>query len=412
MAVSTKADKAKHREQKRRQEWVATVRRVFTAIGIWDAFQALPYKSRQSLLDFFRTKRMHPASISVTGREDAALIQDYIQSSLDDLEIQLPEPFGTVSCHDFCALVVALIGRHEPASPVTGEDALNAFLSAMHKAQVALSDGCLNSCCGNEIIYAIDTGLIRFSNVDSGNFIGEIAIMGRRPGRRGGLEATIQWSAAKAAHVNLPGKREKAYPLTASILQPDGNLASIGQTIFSDLLGVEGPRRRLPIYLTTHAIRRFRERVNTKPGHMDGRVDDTIYWAFKKPIVKPGNDCYLVEFSPHDVKLGYFTVVAYDGKAVATSFLFLTMDGTPEGQQLNQILRLRRDDKLYLGLSELKTYVYGDIHQDKELTKVLEACGCGHLLELTTDSVDTLVAKAEEVRAYLGNRLMRAVREL
>ncbi len=412
VATSTKADKAKRREQKRQQEWAATVRRVFSAMGIWDIFQALPHKTRHSLLEFFFTKRMRPCSITVTGRDDAAEIQDYIQSNIDELEIELPKPFGKVSCHDFCVLVVVLIGKHEPAPIIPGEDAINAFLTALQKAQAELSDGCLESCCGHEIINTLDSGLILFSHIDSGNFVGEINLAGRSPGRRGGLEAIVRWTSAKAAHVDVPGKREKAYPLVASILQPSGHLETVGQTIFSDLLGVEGPRRRLPVYLTTHAVRRFRERVSVKPGPMSGQVDDTVWWTFKKPTVKLGNDCYLVEFKPHDVKLGYFTIVAYDGKAVVTSFLFLTMDGTPEGQQLNQLLRLRRDDKQYLGLHELGTFVYGDIHQDKELTRVLEACGCGHLLQLTLDSVDTLVARAEEVRAYLGNRLFRAIREL
>jgi hypothetical protein len=48
---------------------------------------------------------------------------------------------------------------------------------------------------------------------------------------------------------------------------------------------------------------------------------------------------------PWRQKLGYFVFKALDDMYVAITFLFLTMDGTPEGQKLWEKLRLTKKNK-------------------------------------------------------------------
>ena len=99
---------------------------------------------------------------------------------------------------------------------------------------------------------------------------------------------------------------------------------------------------------------------------------------------------------------------------VAITFLFLTMDGTPEGQNLWEKLRLSKRDKQYTGLDRLSTYVLSDMKDDPELAAVFEDCGCAHLFSMTEEELTDrqLRGSAADVRKYLGDRLDRAVTEI
>ncbi len=92
-----------------------------------------------------------------------------------------------------------------------------------------------------------------------------------------------------------------------------------------------------------------------------------------------------------------------DDKVVVRTFLFLTMDGTPEGARLRSQLRLRRDDKEYLELDTFYAFVHSDLKQDPDLVRVLSECGCGQLFEVPMGaSVDEeMKGYAAEVRKFL-----------
>ena len=81
---------------------------------------------------------------------------------------------------------------------------------------------------------------------------------------------------------------------------------------------------------------------------MDGcllKVQKPLYYAGK----------YLVEYYLYDVhKLGYLVVSPIEGFVLVRSFLFLTMDGTPEGRRVRKhmseakIKQLRLDTRARL----------------------------------------------------------------
>jgi len=125
-------------------------------------------------------------------------------------------------------------------------------------------------------------------------------------------------------------------------------------------------------------------------------------------------DRFLVEYRLGGHKFGYFVFKALDDMYVAKTFLFLTMDGTPEGQKLWEKLRLTKRDKQYTGLDKLGTFVLSDIKDDPELVAVFEECGCAHLFDMTEEELTDrqLTGSAADVRKYLGDRLDRAVTQI
>ena len=65
---------------------------------------------------------------------------------------------------------------------------------------------------------------------------------------------------------------------------------------------------------------------------------------------------------------------------VLTTFLFLTMDGTPEHRLLRDRLGMDRKDIEYNRLDLAERYFCSDLRFDPVVTRRLSECGLGHLL--------------------------------
>ena len=117
------------------------------------------------------------------------------------------------------------------------------------------------------------------------------------------------------------------------------------------------------------------------------------------------NDKFFIEYWLNVHKLGYLVASLIDGIVVVHSFLFLTMNGTQEGDRLWQQLRLQKPDKQHLGIDKIETFLHTDIQHDVELRSILEECGCGHLFNILKDPPppDRCVpGYAEDMRRFLG----------
>ena len=91
-----------------------------------------------------------------------------------------------------------------------------------------------------------------------------------------------------------------------------------------------------------------------------------------------------------------------EDKAIVRSFLVLTMNGTPEGDNLYNHLKLSRYDKEYLKLDKLETFVQSDLQDDPKLRDIFSKCGCEHLFKMTNETFERpLVGFAEDIRKYL-----------
>jgi hypothetical protein len=108
-----------------------------------------------------------------------------------------------------------------------------------------------------------------------------------------------------------------------------------------------------------------------------------MYNALAAPTLRPteGDDGFLVEVNEHDAKVGYFVVEVYADFIFVKTFLFLTMQGTPEARCLRQKLGLSRKDIEYFKLDNFWTLAYSDLGEDPELRSALAECGCDYLLD-------------------------------
>lgn len=92
-------------------------------------------------------------------------------------------------------------------------------------------------------------------------------------------------------------------------------------------------------------------------------------------------------------------------KVLVKTFLFLTMQGTPEARKLRQRSKLCRPDIEYNRLDKLETYAFTDLRQDADLVRIINECGCGSLLDVL-DALQLVdfqfpLGYARELKEYL-----------
>jgi len=102
-----------------------------------------------------------------------------------------------------------------------------------------------------------------------------------------------------------------------------------------------------------------------------------------QPVLgRDNNNNLLIEFRFFDTKAGYFRADIVDGIVLIRTFLFITNNGTPEGQLLEKNTGLQKLDKKYLAIDKLSTFMTSDLDKNDEVRHIFKTSGCQCLLDL------------------------------
>jgi hypothetical protein len=84
------------------------------------------------------------------------------------------------------------------------------------------------------------------------------------------------------------------------------------------------------------------------------------------------------------------------------------MQGTPESENLYQLLRLRRPDIEFLGLDDFETLIGTDLLRDSEVADIFRQCGCADLVRFIIEDVQGQVqsGQARRFKSFLGRTTM------
>jgi len=245
----------------------------------------------------------------------------------------------------------------------------------------------------------MDMALAEFTRIDTAIYWFEPKYERVGPGK-GLFRITLHKSPPDRISILRNGERRPAFRCGASLGAQGIKWLDAPVTLF----GINDSRR-YPIYVQSHAIRNLHERV---PIDNVGLVHDAMWQSFSSPKVTQNQQGeYLIEYRFFDYKLGYFVVEVVEQSILATTFLFLTMQGTPEAKLLFERFRLRRPDITQHELDSLYTYLCTDIQKDEELISVFEMCGCGHLLNMARPETEPtwMPGYARDLRKYLGMKV-------
>ncbi len=404
-------DEAERKRKARRDaKRAAELASVMAALGVLNEFRKQPLPLRKH---FSRLRYPRPEVVldEITEKlPEAPAIANDFSTILEEECITLHTAGRTVRIIDFLCIGISL--WHQLGLKNLGTTAIeeaNQFLNCMYTATNDHIPGNLDRAL-EMLVGRMEYSLLKYSRIDGKLFWTSLDFPSEEDGDpKYMFRIIVHGCRAQEQRRQIEGVPKRLYRCGASF---EEGIDWVSWTPAE--LGLAGPKDALPVFIDGgHALRNLRERVTVAQN--DGVVDRCIWLSLQSPKVeRREGDRFLVAYHLLDQKLGYFVFKAFEDMYLAKTFLFLTMDGTPEGQKLWEKLRLTKKDKQYTGLDRLSTFVLSDIKEDSELAAVFEQCGCAHLFnvaeELLTDR--QLRGSAEDVRKYLGNRLDRAVQEI
>jgi len=176
-------------------------------------------------------------------------------------------------------------------------------------------------------------------------------------------------------------------------------------TLTPEQLGLPGTMQQLPlkIYIQTHAMERLKERIGD---YFMGLNNIGILTAILTNKALPSGDGgFLFPYTYVETKLGYLKASVIGDKLIIRTFLFVTNNGTPEGKKLAALLGVQKEDKKYLGIDKLSTFINSDIEANEHLKRIFSQVGCDSLFEMKKYldcKPDHLMQCADYLAHYLG----------
>jgi hypothetical protein len=354
MSADRKAKKKKEEERDRRQraEWVETYKRIVPLLGAEVLFQRLPEATREDI----RRMRFPSPDISFGDDFNRADERENVREAVTRAFDRFT--FKTKDGHEISARACfrVVFSLREAINQLSLDPPNDSLSQLITESRATLTEFC-SDIANRQINYMlidIDKALANFTRIDTAIYWYRLKYERIGLGRKGLLRITLHKSLSQRIRIVRNGELRPAFRCGA----PYGARGIHWIDLPASLLGVNDTRS-YPLYVQSHAIRNLYERVPLGDG---GYVHDAMWQSFSSPRVTRNNKGdYLLEYWLLHKKIGYFVVELTDQSFLATTFLFLTMDGTPEAGLLYKQLHLKRPDIQQLGTDRLKVTHLGAI---------------------------------------------------
>jgi hypothetical protein len=158
---------------------------------------------------------------------------------------------------------------------------------------------------------------------------------------------------------------------------------------------------KLNLYIQSHALRRFKERIDTIIPLTRNQTLSISTMNIQQIVPDVKGRPLMAAVMPPDHIIGYFTFYIHDDDVLLQTFLPLTSPDVPEGKILCERLNLSVEDLKHLGMDKLSFFYDVDIEQIPALKKVLyDEIGLGYIRTLYTNlyAEEGYVAKDASVK--------------
>jgi hypothetical protein len=141
-----------------------------------------------------------------------------------------------------------------------------------------------------------------------------------------------------------------------------------------------GNLTQLDVYIQSHALRRLSERLDL----LDHEAINYALWDNTKDVqyFKDYRGFLLLPFKILDVKVGYLAAKVFHNKLLFRTFLFIVHNGTPEGDRLQKISGLGKEDISYWHIDRLSTFVNMDKEKQPALCQLFREAGLEDMMKL------------------------------
>jgi hypothetical protein len=211
-------------------------------------------------------------------------------------------------------------------------------------------------------------------------------------------------------HVRLDGRTRTVYRVGWAVPSAGPQWVRVSASLFDD--PAARGRDQLPVFVQSHALHRLEERLDCTPRNQQQLH---LYVSLQEPkVVKGPTGKWLIRFYFSNFHLGYLVTDIVDGILLIRTFLFITMDSTPEGYALQQALGLAAVDKKYLSIDRLSTFFISDIREHPDLKEHFVQAGCNDLFRFNTEQVlpEHRIQLGDRLRSYLDTGGQRELHDL
>jgi hypothetical protein len=371
-------------------------RHIMALVGIDADFRLLPTHVRN-----FVRQRPYPKPKTVIhddaqGHPEGEVIRSRIDEFMGGKTATL-DGGGAIASADFFAFLVPVLHRlgsvqTDPTCPISSAaieraKATTGEFYQRHMPKVLAG-----------LLRGVDQILVEHTHIDDAIWWAKATSEFLPAGRRQ-IQVTLHLTGPQRIMVGLDGGKAKPAFLCGS---PHGIHGIRWVSWPTHFVRRGGSDSLLPVYVSEHALDRLRERITISGPD----VEDFLWQSLLEPKLIPGDrsDEYLVEYRLYHHLLGYFPVRRLEDKIIVKTFLFLTMQGTPQQRLLYEKLGLERRHREQQSLDQLNLYLTTDIQDDPVLRRVFAECGCGHLLDMATPELraEAQAGFAGNLRSFLG----------
>ena len=150
--------------------------------------------------------------------------------------------------------------------------------------------------------------------------------------------------------------------------------------------------KKFNIHIQPHTIHRFKERIDVfEP--TDRNLILNLAMTRNQKVVHCDKQLLLACNTDYNISLGYFPFITQGDDLFILTFIPFVNEITPEGKILHDILKLSKDDLVYLGMDKLSFYIHVDFEQIPVLKDALIKSGIWKIKEL----LDTFKDDDEEI---------------
>lgn len=209
----------------------------------------------------------------------------------------------------------------------------------------------------------------------------------------------------------------KIFPPNSTKVQIKGETRTVFQLALPDELGAlnyisiplkqlgiqhPNPKAKAKVYIQKHALNRLFERLDCIYAEWINLF--TVESILKSQMVTNKYGQQMIAFSIFDKKVGYLVYSYVSNKIVIRTFLLITCADTPEGQKLEELIGLEKQDVQFLGVDKLSAFACSDIIKNEPLYELFKLAGCEGLFNISESAriQKDMVQNAARIFDYLN----------
>jgi len=180
----------------------------------------------------------------------------------------------------------------------------------------------------------------------------------------------------RVSRVEINGIKRIVYQIGYQSVNDEPDWAGIPVAKLFNLY--RGDLQKLPVCIQNHALHRYLSRISPLSENA-GYCYIAISIRTGEPLIYCRNVLFPICYN--NFKLGYFIGKPVGDKLVINTFLFVTQHGTPEGDKLEKLSGLSKEEITYWNIAKLEVFASEETDREQGIFTLFKECGLDYLFD-------------------------------